>query len=187
MPHIDQSLTYAAIEQRLANTTNPRHRMMLERLLQHSRGECEADLEAVMATLAPNPVYRTWQAGPEMNVDGTEAVRAFYINEVFGKGRHVFEAPKYRIVVDDDTIITEGISRTVIWGRDLIAAGASVDDADACYVYNIRILVVWPYDENGYLLGEEGWSAPVPGPLEKLADEDVPAIFKTYVQERLAA
>ena len=185
MPYIDQKLTYAAVEQRLADTVNPRHRLLLERLLQHMRGECEADLDAVMATLAPHPVYRTWHGGPELNVEGTEAVRRFYIEQVFGKGRHVFEAPKYRIVVDDHAIITEGISRMVMWGRDLMDAGATVDDPDAVYVYQVRILIVWPYDEQGYLLGEEGWSAPVPTALEKLDDADVPESFKSYLQTRL--
>ena len=182
MLDFDQAKTYTSIEAKLAKTTNARHRLLLERLLQHAKGEVAGDLEAVLGTLAPNPVYRTWNGPPAMNPEGMEDVRKFYVEEVFGKGRHIFEANKHRIVVDDDTIITEGIMRIITWGRDARASGIPVDDAEACYLMTVRILIVWPFDADGYLLGEEGYSAGHGAGLEKIAPEDVPRNFKDYIE-----
>ena len=185
MLQFDQTKTYRSVEEKLARTTNPRHRLLLQRLLQHSRGEVEADLEAVMATLAPNPVYRAWHGSPLLSPSGTYAVRKFYVEEVFGRGRHVFESNKDRIVVDDDTIITEGDMRIIAWGRDARDNGIPIDDPDACYLMSVRVLIVWPFDTEGYILGEESWSVPVGKGLEKLTPEDVPENFQAYVRGRL--
>jgi len=187
MLEFDQRKTYQPIEEKLSRTSNPRHRLLLQRLLQHGRGEVEADLEAVMATLAPNPVYRSWHGAPVLSPSGTEAVRKFYVEEIFGRGRHVFEGNKDRIVVDDDTIVTEGLMRIITWGRDARANGILIDDPDACYLMSARVLIVWPFDALGYILGEESWSVPVGRGLEKIAPEDVPANFRAYVRGRLEA
>jgi hypothetical protein len=42
---IDQSKTSMMIEQRIAKTTNPRHLLMLNRLLQHTIGEANLDVD----------------------------------------------------------------------------------------------------------------------------------------------
>ena len=186
MPVIDQRLTYKAISERLERTTNPKHREMLERLHQHARCETEEDLEGVMATLAANPVYRIWSMpGAATNPIGTEAVRRFYVNEIFAKGRHCLESTKDRIVIDDDCIVTEGDVRTVRWGRDLVEEGVAVDDPDACYVQSYRMLVVWPFDETNHIIGEESWATRAGAPtVEKIAERDVPERFKTYLAKR---
>jgi hypothetical protein len=183
---IDPTRTYTDIEARLAETTNPRHRLMLERLLQHARGEVEEDLEAVMGTLAPDPVYHIWSGGPEMNPSGTENVRRFYIEQIFGKGRHCLESNKDRIIVADDAIITEGLLRSVMWGRDLIDTGKAVDDADGYYLVQYRMLVVWPYDAEGRIIGEESWSSIPKDSVRKIDAADAPDNFRRYVARRRA-
>jgi hypothetical protein len=184
MPIIDQALTYRPIEEKLAKTTNPRHRMMLQRLLQHARGEVEEDLEAVLATLAPHPVYRVWRGPPEMNPEGAEAVRNYYIHEIFGKGRHCIESNKERIVVDDETIITEGVLRSVMWGRDARENGFDVDDLEAYYLIKYRMLVVWPFDEEVYIIGEQSYSAYPQDLIRKIDASDVPDSLKAHVARR---
>lgn len=57
---IDQSKTSMLIEQRIAKTTNPRHLLMLNRLLQHTIGEANLDVDLVMSTLGPDPRYIAW-------------------------------------------------------------------------------------------------------------------------------
>ncbi|WP_083667149.1 hypothetical protein [Mycobacterium sp. SP-6446] len=59
---IDPTKTFRLIEERIAKTTNPRHLLMLERLLDHAKGEAEQDLDRVMSTLTPNPRYIAWGA-----------------------------------------------------------------------------------------------------------------------------
>jgi hypothetical protein len=187
MAAIDQTLTYRDIEAKLAQTINPRHRLMLERLLQHARGEVEEDLEAVLATLSPNPRYRVWSGGPEMNPEGFEAVRKFYIEQIFGKGRHCIESNKDRIVVADDHIITEGMLRAILWGQDAQAMRLPADDPEGYYLVTYRMLVVWPYDEDGYIIGEESWSSYPKDFIQKIAESEVPERFRAYVASRRQA
>ena len=186
MPAIDQSLTYTALAERLATVTNPTHREMLERVYQHARCETEEDLDGVMATLGANPAYKIWSMpGAANNPVGTEAVRDFYVNQIFAKGRHCLESIKDRIVIDDDCIITEGDVRTVRWGRDLIEEGVEVDDPDACYVQSYRMLVVWPFDETNRIVGEESWATRAGAPrIEKIVESDVPERFRAYLAKR---
>jgi hypothetical protein len=185
MAIIDQTLTYRDIEEKLARTTNPRHRLMLERLLQHARGEVEEDLEAVLGTLAPHPVYKSSIETPGMNPTGMEEVVRFYKEQIFGKGRHCLESTKPRILVSDEAIVTEGQVRSVHWGRDLIDTGTQVDDPDGFYLLTYRMLIVWPYDEACRITGEESWSRRTGADyLRKISEADLPESFARYVARR---
>ena len=53
---IDQTKTFRLLQQRIAKTTNPRHLLMLNRLLQHTMGEAELHLDLVMSTLCSDRV-----------------------------------------------------------------------------------------------------------------------------------
>jgi len=185
MLDFDPSRTWKVVQEKLNRTTNPRHRAMLQELLDHARGEVEGDLERVMGTLSANPAYRGVRSGPKQPV-GTDEIRDFYVNEVFGGGRFCIEGNKDRIVVDDDTIITEGTMRVMLWGRDLERQGAPVDDRDAVYLMTVRLLIVWPFDRDGKIIGEESWNQQ-PESLVKVPHEDVPANFKAYIHGKLEA
>jgi len=192
MAIIDQTLTYKDIAEKLARTTNPRHKLMLERLLQHARGEVEEDLEAVLGTLGPNPVYKSSIETPGMNPTGMDDVVRFYKEQIFGKGRHCLESTKERILVSDDAIVTEGQVRSVHWGQDLIDTGTQVDDADGFYLLTYRMLIVWPYDEECRITGEESWSRRTGSDyMRKISEADLPESFVRYVagrrRERVAA
>lgn len=185
MSIIDQTLTYKDIGELRDATTNPRHKLMLERLYQHSRGEVEEDLEAVLATLAPNPVYKVQSQGPEMNPAGLENVRKFYVEQIFGKGRHILESTKERIIVADDAIITEGVVKIVMWGRDLIEQGnPGADDPDGTYLLTYNSLIIWPYDEEARILGEESWAYYPPNCLTRIDLKDAPEGFHRYLRGR---
>jgi hypothetical protein len=188
MAIIDQTLTYKDIEEKLAGASNPRHRLMLERLLQHARGEVEEDLEAVLATLAPNPVYKSSIETPGMNPTGMEEVVRFYKEQIFGKGRHCLESTKPRILVSDEAIVTEGQVRSVHWGRDLIDTGTQVDDPDGFYLLTYRMLIVWHYDEACRITGEESWSRRTGADyMRKISEADLPESFKAYIVRRKQA
>ena len=183
MLDFDPTRTWKVVQEKLNRTTDPRHRAMLGELLDHARGEVEGDLERVMGTLSPNPAYRWVRSGPKQPT-GTEEIRDFYVNEVFGGARFCIEGNKDRIVVDDDTIVTEGTMRVMQWGRDLERNGAPVDDRDAVYLMTVRLLIVWPFDENGKIVGEESWNQ-IPESLVKVSPEDVPESFRAYISEKL--
>src|SRR5258708_1397684 len=103
----DQSITWQQLEQRLARTTNPRHRTMLQTVIDHARCEAGGDVDALMATLSEDPQYHFWAGGYDWGPKGKEAVRAYYEHFV-ASGAGFFESEMVRLVVDDDNVMTEG-------------------------------------------------------------------------------
>lgn len=57
MAIIDPTRTWQPLEERLAGTTNERHRQVLGVVIEHMKAEAEPHLDRLMATLAPNPDY----------------------------------------------------------------------------------------------------------------------------------
>jgi len=178
---IDQDKGWHVVDARLARTTNPRHRLILENLRDHLLAEATADFDKLLGTLAPNPDYHFWidgsgfGAGPK----GLDAVTAHY-RRLYEENRHVLEFDIERIVVDDDVIVTEGWFRQVYPGRVLVSRGADVDDPDAAYLVTVRLVLVWPYDADGKLVGEDSYADGAmftPDRIQKLAPEEVPAAF----------
>jgi hypothetical protein len=182
---IDQSKTTRLIEQRIAKTTNPRHLLMLNRLLQHATGEATLDLDLVMSTLTADPRYIAWGAPADMSPVGRQAVQTFYEETIVNGGQFYLEFDMDRIVVDDDTIVTEGNYRSVYYGADAARRGFPVDDPEAFYLLSLRMLIVWPFDAEGFIKGEETYSAvTTPDFLTKVESSQVSQKFRDFVHAR---
>jgi hypothetical protein len=182
---IDQSKTTRLIEQRIAKTTNPRHLLMLKRLLQHTVGEADLDVDAVMSTLGPNPRYIAWGAPADLSPVGRQAVRAFYEETIVKGGQFYLEMDMDRIVDDDDTIVTEGNMRSLYYGADAARRGFPVDDPKAVYLLSLRMLIVWPFDADGFIIGEETYSAVTsPDFFTKVDTSEVPRRFRDFIDAR---
>ncbi|CAM3273342.1 hypothetical protein BST27_25550 [Mycobacterium intermedium] len=182
---IDPSKTSRLIEERIAKTTNPRHLLMLKRLLDHTVGERTRDLDLVMSTLSPDPRYIAWGAPPDLSPVGRHAVRDFYAKTIVEGGLWCLEMEMDRIVVDDDTIVTEGFIRSVYHGADAARRGFPVDDQDGFYLVTLRMLVVWPFDADGFILGEETYNAvATPDFIKRVDISEVPAEFRDFVGAR---
>jgi hypothetical protein len=186
MAVIDQSKTFQAIERRIARTTNPRHLLMLERLLIHAKGEAIANLDMVMSTLSSNPVYHSWNAPPALSPNGRNAVYKFYVEQVVEAGLYFFEFDIDRMVVDDDTIVTEGILKTLYIGSDAQAMGLPVDNPNGFYVVKNRMMIVWPYDADGFITGEDSYAAPLPDFITEAPADQIPQAFKDFLAARSA-
>ena len=57
-PSVHRTAWRGQDQHRIAKTTNPRHLLMLQRLLKHAVGESRPDLDLVMSTLSADP--RIW-------------------------------------------------------------------------------------------------------------------------------
>lgn len=175
MAVIDQNRTWRKVEERLALESDPILRRNLELLLTHMQAEAALDLPRLMSTVADDAVYQTFSQDPATWPRGKPAVQAFY--EAFAaSGAHKLCLDLDRLVVDRDCILTEGVMRIAYPGRTLIAMGHAVDDPDAEYLYEARMAVVWPINDDGLLLGEDSYvgSDGFAGIAErKLGDGDV--------------
>jgi hypothetical protein len=157
MPVIDQRTTWRLAEERLATETDPVLRRNLEMLLAHQKAEAALDLEALMATVSERAHYHSYGSDGSMSdLPGKDAVRRFY--EAFGaSGAHQLQLDTERLVVDRDCLLTEGVIRIAYPGRALSARGLEVDDPDAYYLYEARMAIVWPIDEDGLFIGEDSY------------------------------
>jgi hypothetical protein len=187
MGTIDPTKGHRAVEERLARTTDPRQRAMLECLRDHLLAEMNADFELLLSTLSAEPQYHFWVDGSGFGEGprGMDAVRAHY-TQLYEEGRSVVEYDIDRIVVDDDTIVTEGFFDQIFPGTILRKRGAEVDDPDAAYLHRMRLILIWPFDAECKLLGEDSYANGrmyAPENIRKLSPDEVPPVY----YERLGA
>ena len=159
---LDPNNTWKLVEERLETETDPILRRNLELVLEHMKCEAKADIEGVVATLTEKPVYVMHDSPdvPLMNPNGSkDAVRDFYDATIVQSGAHRLELDCQRVIVDKHAVVTEGMMQMAYPGRTLAAMGIEVDDPDAYYLYETRMGIVWPVDqEAGKLIGEESYT-----------------------------
>jgi hypothetical protein len=159
---LDPNLTWKLVEERFDAETDPRRKRNLELVLEHMQAEARADIEGVVATLTEKPRYilHSNPEDPVLNPAGSkDAVRAFYDATIVQTGAHHLEFDCDRVIVDEDSVFTEGRMRMAYPGKILHAMGLTVDDPDAYYLSESRMGIVWPYDPaEDRLTGEEVYS-----------------------------
>ncbi len=158
MPLIEPYDSWLALEARAATETNPRYKALLTQVRDHMEYEIKGDLEPLMATLTAAPIYHFWGNAPNV-IEGFEAVEAFYTGMI-ATGTQQFEVVVERIVVDDNTVITEGRVKQVYQGGGLLRMGlTSANDVELAeaglYLTDTQLITVWPADPDGKLLGED--------------------------------
>lgn len=176
---IDQSRTWAPLEERLQETVNARHRVVLGAVIEHMRAEAAPDLERLMATMSPSPNYHFWHDGRDVGPEGTAGVRAYY--EAFiATQTNILEYAIDRLVLDEHCLVTEGFLQQIYPGAYAAKMGLEIDDASADYLVTSRQLILWPVDEDGLLQGEDSYSSG-PASVVKLRADELPAEYIAMV------
>jgi hypothetical protein len=158
MAVIDQSTTWAKVEERLASEANPVLRRNLELLLTHMQAEAALDLPVLMSTVSEAAEYHTYGSEDATNPKGKPAVQRFY-EDFAASGAHKLQHELDRLVVDRECIVTEGTMRMAWPGRVLAASGIEVDDPSADYLYEARLAILWPIGPDGLFTGEDSYTA----------------------------
>jgi hypothetical protein len=76
--------------------------------------------------------------------------------------------------------VTEGWFDQIFPGRVLQSRGVDLDDPDAVYLLRVRLLILWPFDENAKLVGEDSYlNGPMfkPENIRKLRADEIPEQF----------
>lgn len=160
MALIDTSGTWEKVEKRLGDETDPVLRRNLETILAHMKAEAAGDVDGLLETLSEDVAYHTY-ASPharELNPVGKAEVRTFY-ERFIASGATRLQLDIDRLVVGRDCVLTEGLMRMAYPGRTLVASGFEIDDPDAYYLYEARMAVLWPMDENGLARGEDTYTS----------------------------
>jgi len=180
---LDQSKMWQALEQRLAATDNPRHRTMLEVVIEHARAEADRSVERLMATLVDAPEYHFWMGGRDIGPKGQQRVHDYYVDFVAGGGA-VFESPKDRVVVDDHNVVSEAEVRNLVPGPVAQRRGYRVPDDSGHYLVRFRNVVFFEFAADPTkALGEDSYTTMDPDAFERVADADLPPAYLEYLAE----
>ena len=177
----DQAISWRGLEERLARTTDPRHRRMLQTVIDHAKAESDGDVDGLMATLGGDPSYHFWSGGNDWGPKGVANVRAYY-EDFVASGAGFFESEKVRIVVDDDNVVTESVMRMIIPGLVAQQRGHDVPDLGAHYRVSARTAIFWPFDESCTLIGEDSYGSSDVTDCTLVPDEDLPREYVAMLE-----
>ncbi|WP_406423039.1 hypothetical protein OH809_08220 [Streptomyces sp. NBC_00873] len=157
MSRFDITKTNAAVEQLIEQTDNPRHRYLLHAYNRHRYLEMAGRWEEIFAPdlTVEHPVYNFNAFGHRIRLEGADAVKKIY-REWADSGQCVFYVEDEKIAVGDHLICTTFTLYQQIPGGVLTADGVDADP-QATYLMKNAQHMIWPYDDQGRLIGEDVW------------------------------
>jgi hypothetical protein len=157
MSRFDITRTNIAVERLLETTTNPRHHWLLQAYNRHRYLEMAGRWKDIFAPemTVEHPVYHFNVFGINTVLDGADAVQAVY-EEWSRTAQCIFYAADETLAVGDNMIVSTATIYQQTPGQLLVEAGAPVDP-DAHYLLANVEHMIWPYDDEGRLIGEDVW------------------------------
>ncbi|TQK69540.1 hypothetical protein [Nocardioides sp. SLBN-35] len=190
MSRFDITQTNAAVHRLMETTTNPRHRWLLEAYDRHRNLEMAGRWKEIFAPdmTVEHPVYHFNVFGIQTVLDGAEAVQAVY-EDWSSTAQCVFYTDDEQIAVGDNMIVSTATIYQQTPGALLVAAGAPVDPDAHYLVANVEHMI-WPYDDEGRLVGEDVWEIDESkrqvialDPSEVLTVEQSAALLAPYIRD----
>ena len=181
MPSLDRNIfditrTNRAVDELLATTTKPRHRYLLQAYYRHRFLEIAGRYEEIFAPdmMVSVPVYNFKYSGIDARLTGAEAVKGLY-GHWAQTHQAIFYVEKEQIAVADNFVASVSTMYQQVLGKSLSERGIKVDDDNAYYLYKTYgAQMVWPYDDQGRLIGEDVWETqPEKSEVIKLDPADV--------------
>lgn len=157
MSRFDITRTNLAVERLLETTENPRHRYLLHAYNRHRYLEMAGRWKEIFAPemTVEHPTYHFNVFGINTVLQGAEAVQAVYA-EWSETAQCVFYTDDEVLAVGDNMICSTATIYQQTPGAVLAAAGAPVDSEAHYLVANVEHMI-WPYDDQGRLIGEDVW------------------------------
>jgi hypothetical protein len=153
-----------------------RIRHALELVGRHVVAEVAGDIDGVLATLVPEPVYRVWGASSSAGPVGADQVRGFY-ESLVGSGKNRLDYVLTRVVADATSVVTEGEFHHVYEGSTIVGRVQVVDGQEPqpghWYHVAYQCLVVWPVSDDGLLLGEDIYAGDAPRVVAEIQPEEL--------------
>jgi hypothetical protein len=184
---LDVTKTNAAIDRLLEVTDNPRHRFMLHAFYRHRYLEIAGRYEEIFAPdmMAETPAYHVHANGMHAELEGQDAIKGLY--RMWAETNQcIFYVAREEVAVADHFISTVSTVHQQVWSgalrmnkvlsalpsfisehvlkKVLDNKGYSPHD-DAMYLYSTTVEMIWPYDDQCRLVGEDVWE-PVPEKAE---------------------
>jgi hypothetical protein len=157
MSRFDITKTNIAVERLIEKTDNPRHLYLLHAYNRHRYLEMAGSWEEIFAPdmTVEKPVYQFNMYGKALTLDGAEAVQAVY-REWTRTSQCVFYTDDEKLAVGDNMVVSTTTMYQQTPGHLLAEDGVRVDP-DAVYLVKSAEHMIWPYDDEGRLVGEDVW------------------------------
>ncbi|AEV71625.1 hypothetical protein MycrhN_0997 [Mycolicibacterium rhodesiae NBB3] len=157
MSRFDITKTNIAVERLIETTENPRHLYLLHAYNRHRYLEMAGRYEEIFAPdmTVEKPVYHFTMLGKSLTVEGAEAVKALY-HGWSETAQCIFYVEDEKLAVSDTMIVSSSVIYQQTPGAVLAAEGAPVNP-DATYLVKTAEHMIWPYDDQGRLVGEDVW------------------------------
>jgi hypothetical protein len=158
MTRFDITRTNIAVERLIETTENKRHLYLLHAYNRHRYLEMAGRFEEIFAPdmTVEHPVYHFHLLGTNVTVEGSAAVKDLY-REWTRNAQCVFYGDgDEKLAVSDTMIVSSATLYQQTPGSILAATGAPVDP-DATYLMKTVEHMIWPYDDQGRLIGEDVW------------------------------
>jgi len=177
MPKYDITKSLQPIDTLLANTTNPRHRYLLQAYTRHLYLEMSGRYDEVLADdmMVVNPVYNLHALGFNTTITGKDNVRNLY--KFWAEtNQSVFYGENLQVAVADNFVALTVLAHQQVWGGSILSSkalgllpkGLSADllvdmlkikgmkaEPDCMYLYTNFEETIWPYDDRGRLMRED--------------------------------
>jgi hypothetical protein len=177
MPKYDITKSLEPIDTLLANTTNPRHRYLLQAYTRHLYLEMSGRYDEVLADdmMVENPVYNLHALGFNTTITGKDNVRNLY--KFWAEtNQSVFYGENVQAAVADNFVALTVLAHQQVWGGSILSSkalgllpkGLSADllvdmlkikgmkaEPDCMYLYTNFEETIWPYDDRGRLVRED--------------------------------
>jgi hypothetical protein len=180
MALLNFDLATSQLRERLAKTESPRQRKLLEVSIKHIQAEAEVDLDTVFETISKDAHWHFWVDGRDLGPKGKEAVCASYVDAGHTVNRMVNEFDIERIILDEDTLVLEGVYHVLQPGFVTKSRGFLIDDdsLDSAYLVDIRVVILSALGSDG-LLGEETMYYTFnPADVRKISEDELPERYK---------
>jgi hypothetical protein len=157
MSRFDITKTNIAVERLIETTENPRHLYLLHAYNRHRYLEMAGRFEEIFAPdmTVEKPVYHFNMLGQTLTVEGAEAVKALY-RQWSETAQCIFYADDEKLAISDTMIVSSSVLYQQTPGSVLAADGLPVDP-NATYLVKSAEHMIWPYDDQGRLIGEDVW------------------------------
>jgi hypothetical protein len=154
----DVTKVNVAVERLLERTENPRHHYLLSAYNRHRYLEIAGRYQEIFTPemTVEHPVYRLALIGqPPVKLDGRDEVEALYRGWTETQ-QNVFYAEDEVVAVSDNMVVSRMVLYQQVLGGELVAGGLDADE-DAMYLAKMDIAMLWPYDDQGRMIGEDVW------------------------------
>jgi hypothetical protein len=164
-----------AIDRLLEKTKNRRHRFLLQAYSRHRYLEIAGRYQEILAPdmMVENPVYHFRALGIDATLSGRQAIEGLY-SMWTATDQCIFYAENEQVAVADNFTVSAAITYQQVQGKALAANGVKIPDPNAMYLYKAQEQMIWHYDDQGRLIGEDVWETdPSKAEIIKLDPKDV--------------